>query len=99
MVELGAAKSAPLSLTAQQFATRTEHLPGLIQALCADEYYISGVHNNFGVVTGGSYRTAWLHLGLGKNKKDVLKLQELLYLNNILWRINWVDTVEQWWMS
>jgi hypothetical protein len=75
LVELGAAKSAPLRLTEQQFATLTEHLPGLIQALCADECYISGVHANFGVVTGGSCRTAWFHLGLGKNKKVVLKLQ------------------------
>jgi hypothetical protein len=84
LVELGAAKSIPLRLTTQQFTTLTEHLPGLIQALCAGEYYISGVHDNFGVVTEGSYQTSWFHLGFGKNKNEfVLKLQEVLHLNNI----------------
>jgi hypothetical protein len=40
------------------------------------------------VVTGGSYRTAWFQLGLSKNRKEVvLKLQELLYLNNILYLV------------
>jgi hypothetical protein len=86
LVELGAAKSAPLRLT-EQFATLTEHLPCLIQALCAAEYYISGGHDNFGVVTGGSNRNAWFHMGFGKNKKVVLKLQEVLRLNNILYLV------------
>jgi hypothetical protein len=88
LIELGVAKSTSLRLTEHQFATLTEHLPGLIQALCADEYYISGVHDNFRVVTGGSYRNAWFNLGLGKNKKEVaLKLHEQLYLNNILYLV------------
>jgi hypothetical protein len=88
MVELGAANSAPLRLTERQFATLSEHLPGQIQALCPDEYYISDVHDNFRVVTGGSYRTAWFHLGLSKNKKEIaLELRELLYLKNILYLV------------
>jgi hypothetical protein len=88
MVELGAAKSAPVRLTEQQFASLTEHLPGKFQALCADEYYRSAVHDNLSVVTGGSYRSVWFQLGLGKNRKEVvLKLQELLYLNNILYLV------------
>jgi hypothetical protein len=68
----------------------TEHLSGLIQALCSDEY-ISDVRDNFRVVTGGSYRTAWFHLRLGKNRKGVaLKLQELLYLNILYLVLNQV---------
>jgi hypothetical protein len=38
------------------------------------------------VVTGSSYQTAKFILGLGKNRKEVvLKLHELIYLNNILY--------------
>jgi hypothetical protein len=38
------------------------------------------------VVTGSSYQTAKFLLGLDKNKKEVvLKLNELIYLNNILY--------------
>jgi hypothetical protein len=89
LVEFGAAKSAPLRLTEQQFATLTEHLPGLIQALCADEYYNSGVHDNFWIVSGGSYRTAWIHLGFGKYTKHiVLKLHDLQLLNYILYLVS-----------
>jgi hypothetical protein len=51
LVELGAAKSAPLRLTEHQFAKVTEHLPALIQAIYADEYYVSDVGDNFKVVT------------------------------------------------
>jgi hypothetical protein len=40
------------------------------------------------VVTGGSYQNARFLLGLGKNKKEVvLKLNELIYLNNILYLV------------
>jgi hypothetical protein len=64
----------------------TEHVPVLIQAICADEYYVSDVGENFKVVTGSSYQTAKFILGLGKNKKEVvLKPHELIYLNNILY--------------
>jgi hypothetical protein len=67
-------------------AKLTEHVPALIQAICADEYYISDVGDNFKVVTGSSYQTAKFLLGLGENKKEaVLKLSELIYLNNILY--------------
>jgi hypothetical protein len=38
------------------------------------------------VDTGSSYQTVKFLLGLGKNKKEVvLKLHELIYLNNILY--------------
>jgi hypothetical protein len=37
LVEFGAANAAPLRLTEQQFTTLTEHLPRLIEALCADD--------------------------------------------------------------
>jgi hypothetical protein len=86
--ELGAFKSAPLTLTEHQFARLAEHLPALIQAICGDEYYVSDVSGNFKVVTGGSYQTARLLLGLGKNRKEiVLKLNELTYLNYILYLV------------
>jgi len=84
-VEFGTANAAPLILSEQRFTTLTEHLPGLIMALCADDYYNTGVHDNFWIVTGGSYKTAWMHLGLSKrNKQFVFKLSELRYLNSIM---------------
>jgi hypothetical protein len=58
LVEFGAAKAAPLRLTEEQFTTLTEHLPRLIEALCADDYYNTGVHDSFWITTGGSYKTA-----------------------------------------
>jgi hypothetical protein len=86
LIELGAAKSAPLRLTEHQFARLAERLPALIQAICADEYYVSDVGDNFKVVTRGSYQTTRLLIGLGKNRIEiVLKLNELIYLNNILY--------------
>jgi hypothetical protein len=86
LIELGAAKSAPLRLTEHQFARLAEHLPALIQAICADEFYVSDVCNNFKVVTRRSYQTARFLIGLAKNRKEiVLKLNELIYLNNILY--------------
>jgi hypothetical protein len=86
LVELGTAKYAPLRLSEHLFTKVTEHVPALIQAICADEYCVSDVGDNFKVVTGSSYQTAKFLLGLGKNKKDVvLKLHELIYLNNILY--------------
>jgi hypothetical protein len=40
------------------------------------------------MVTGSSYQTAKFLLGLGKNKKEVvLKLDELIYLNFILYLV------------
>jgi len=63
----------------------TEHLPGLLVALCADKYYRTGVQDNFSIVTGGSYKTVWMQLGLGKRAKHfVFKMQELQYLNSIM---------------
>jgi hypothetical protein len=85
-VEFEASKAAPLRLIEQHFTTLTEHLPGLIQALYADDYYSTGVHDSFWINTGGSYKTAWLHLGLGKQSKTLaLMLSELLYLNSIMY--------------
>jgi hypothetical protein len=71
----------------------TEHIPALIQAICADEYYVSDVGDNFKVVIGSSYQTAKFLLGLGKNRKEVvIKLNKLIYLNNILYLlVNQVD--------
>jgi lipoate synthase len=64
----------------------TEHVPALIQAICAGEYYGSDISDNFKVVTGSSHQTAKFLLGLGKNKKKVVvMLNELIYLNNILY--------------
>jgi len=84
-VEFGTAKAAHLRLTEQQFSTLTEHLPSLNGALRADDYYTTGVHDSFWISTGGSYKTAWMHLGLGKhNNHFVFKLSELQYLNSIM---------------
>jgi hypothetical protein len=86
LVEFGAAKSAPLRLTEQYFTTLIEHQPGLIQALYADDYYFTGVHDSFWITTRGSYKTACMHLGFGKHAKTLtLKLSELQYLNYILY--------------
>ena len=83
--ELGTAKAAPLRLIKQQFNTLTEHLPGLIGALYTDDYYTTGVQDNFWINIGGSIKTALMHLGLGKrNKQFVFKLHELQYLNSIM---------------
>jgi len=85
LLEFGTAKAAPLRLTEQDFTMLTEHLPGLLGALCADEYYNTGVEDNFWIFTGGSYKTAWMHLGLGKRRKQfVFKMHELQYLNPIM---------------
>jgi hypothetical protein len=86
LVELEAAKSAPLKQSEYQFTNVIEHVPAQIQAICADEYYVSYIGDNFKVVTGSSYQTAKFLLGLGKKKKEiVLKLHELIYINNILY--------------
>jgi hypothetical protein len=85
-VEFGAAKASPIRLTEQQFTVLAEHLPRLCDALCANEHYISGIHDAFWIMTGGSYRTAWMYLGLGKhNKHLVFKLSDLRYLNIIMY--------------
>jgi hypothetical protein len=86
LVEFGAAKAAPLRLTEQHFTTLIEHLPGLIQALYADDYYSTGVRDSFWITRRGSYKTACMHLGLGKHAKTlILKLPELQYLNFIMY--------------
>jgi hypothetical protein len=69
LVELGTAKFAPLRLSERLFTKVTEHVPALIQAICADEYYVSDVDDNFKVVTGSSSQTAKFFLCLGKNRK------------------------------
>jgi len=85
LVEFGIAKNAPLRLSEQHFTLLTENLPGLLAALCADEYYRTSVQDNFFIVTGGSYKTAYLQLGLGKQRKQFLfTMHELLYLNSIM---------------
>jgi len=85
LVEFGTSKNAPLRLTEQHFAILTEHLPGLLAALCGDEYYNTGVKDNFSIVTGGSYKTVFMFLGLGKHRKQfVFKMHELQYLNSIM---------------
>jgi hypothetical protein len=84
LVEFGAAKAAPVRLTEQHFTTLMEHLPRLIEALYADNYYNSGVHDSFWITTRGSYKTACIHLNLGKHAKIlVLNLSEFQYLNYI----------------
>jgi len=84
-VEFGATKTAPLILTEQHFTTLSEHLQGLIMALCADEYYRTGVHDNFSIASGGSYKTAAMHIGFSKHRKQLMfKLSELQYLNSIM---------------
>jgi hypothetical protein len=63
-----------------------EHLPGLIEALYVNDYYSTGVHDCFWINTGGSYKTALMHLDLGKQRKTLaLNLSELLYLNSIVY--------------
>jgi hypothetical protein len=57
LVEFGAAKAAPLRLTDKHFTTLLEHLPRLIEALYADDYYTSGVHDSFCITTRDSYKT------------------------------------------
>jgi len=85
LVEFGTAKNARLRLTEQHFTMLTKHLPGLFVALCADEYYRTGVQDNFSIVTGGPYKTAWMQLGICKRAKQfVFKMHELQYLNSIV---------------
>ena len=85
LVEFGTAKNVPMRLTEQHFTMLTERLQGLLTALCADEYYRTGVQDNFLIVTGGSYKTVFMHLGLGKQRKQfVFKMHELQYLNSIM---------------
>jgi hypothetical protein len=87
-VEFGAAKAAPIRLTEQQFTMLVEHLPRLCDAVCANEHYTSGIHDAFQIMTGGSYRTASMYLGLSKhNRHLVFKLSDLRYLINIMYRV------------
>ena len=84
LVEFGTAKNAPFRLTEQHFTMLTEHLR-FLTALCADDYYRTGVIDNFSIVTGGSYRTVFMHLGPGKQRKQfVFKMHELQYLSSIM---------------
>jgi len=85
LVEFGSAKNVPMRLTEQQFTMLMDHIQGFLTALCADEYYRTGVQDNFSIVTGGSYKTVFMHLGLGKQRKlFVFKMHELQYLNSIM---------------
>jgi hypothetical protein len=58
LVELRAAKFAPLRQGEHQFTKLTEHVPALIQAICLEEYCVSDIGDNFKLVTGSSYQTA-----------------------------------------
>ena len=71
LVEFGTAKNAPLRLTEQHFTMLTEHLQSFLTALCADEYYRTSVIDNFSIVTRGSYKTVFMHLGPGKQRKKI----------------------------
>jgi hypothetical protein len=64
-VECGAVKDALIILTEQQVTALAVHLPRLFDALFANEHYILDVQDGFCIITGGSYRTAWMYLGLG----------------------------------
>jgi hypothetical protein len=72
LVELGTAKSAPLRLSEHLFIKVTEHVPAVIQAICADKYYVSDFGDNFKVVARSLYQTAKFLLSLGKNRKEVV---------------------------
>jgi len=85
LVEFGTAKIAPLRLTEQHFTVLTEHLQRFLTTLCADGYHRTDVIDDFSMVTGGSYKTVFMHLGLGKQRKQfVFKMHELQYLRSIL---------------
>jgi hypothetical protein len=85
LVEFGTAKNAPLRLTEQHFAMLTEHLQRFLTALCTDDYYRTGVIDNFSMVTGGSYKTVFMLQGLDKRRKQfVFKMHELQYLSSII---------------
>jgi hypothetical protein len=85
LVEFGTAKNAPLRLTEQHFTVLTEHLQRFLTTLCADGYHRTGVIDDFSMVTGGSYRTVFMHLGQGKPRKQfVFKMHELQYLCSII---------------
>ena len=78
-------KNAPLRLTEQHFTVLTEHLQCFLTALCADDYHRTGVIDDFSMVIGGSYKTVFMHLGLGKQRKQfVFKMHELQYLSSII---------------
>jgi hypothetical protein len=62
-----------------------EHLPVLIHALYVNDYYSTSVNDSFRITTEGSYKTARMYLGLGKQSKSLaLKLSELQNLNSIV---------------
>ena len=85
LVEFGTAKNAPLRLTEQHFTVLTEHLQRFLTTLCADGYHRTGVIDDFSMVTGGSYKTVFMHLGPGKQRKQfVFKMHELQYLSSII---------------
>jgi len=72
-------------LTEQHFTVLTEHLQRFLTTLCADGYHRTGVIDDFSMVTGGSYRTVFMHLRQGKPRKQfVFKVHELQYLSSII---------------
>jgi hypothetical protein len=68
-VEFRTAKAAPTRLTEQQFTVLAEHLPRLWCPMCQRT---SGNHDAFWM-TEGSFRTAWMYLGLGKQQTPRLQ--------------------------
>ena len=87
-VEFGAAKAAPIRLTEQQVTALAEDLHRLCDSLCANIHYTSDVHDGFKINMTGTYRIARMNLGLGKHNKHIaFKLQDLRYLDNIVYII------------
>jgi len=76
LVEFGTAKNAPLRLTEQHFTVLTENLQRFLTTLCADGNHRTGVIDNFSMVTGGSFRTAFMHLGQGRQGTQTIRLQD-----------------------
>jgi len=87
-VEYGAAKATPNRLTEQQVTALAEDLHRLCDSLCANIHYTSDVHDGFKINMTGTYRIARMNLGLGKHNKHIaFKLQDLRYLDNIVYII------------
>jgi len=66
----------------QQVTALAEHLAPLCQAVCANTYCSSGVHDGFWIITGGCYFTAWVYLG--QRTPITFKLADLRYVNAIM---------------
>jgi hypothetical protein len=87
-MEFAAAKAAPIRLTEQQVTALAEHLPRLCDALCANIHCTSGVYDGFKINKTDIYRITGMNLVLGKHNKHIaFNLQDLGYLNNIMYII------------